>query len=108
MSGLKRSQTYDLQYPIVRETRPAGSEEFVEEELKPAGHTVVIRRPKAKDMRAFDKFGDDTIAAMIDLLGRVTNLDAQEVEHLDAEDFEHLGNAAVPTGQNGRMTGSPA
>lgn len=107
MSVQRGNRTYPLRHPIVLETRPAGGE-LNEEELKPAGHTVVIRRPKAKHMRTFDKHDRNAIGAMIELLSHVTTLDLLEVENLDAEDFEELGNLAVPERRSGQTTGPTA
>ncbi|QDH35854.1 phage tail assembly protein [Porphyrobacter sp. YT40] len=103
-----RPLAHTLVHPIIAETRPAGSTEVIEEELKPAGHTVVMRRPKAKDMRAFDKHGDAGIAAIIDLIVACSHLSLIEVENLDAEDFEALGNLLEPKRTAGLQTGSSA
>jgi hypothetical protein len=102
-----RQLVHTLLFPIVIEKKPAGSNEIVEEELKPAGFTVTMRRPKGKDMRAFDKHGDAGVAAIIDLIVACSGLSMIEVENLDADDFEALGNlldrkrpAGLPTGDS--------
>lgn len=100
-----RPLAHTLLHAIVIEKKPAGSDEIIEEELKPAGFTVAMRRPKAKDMRAFDRHGDAGVAAVIDLIVACSGLSMIEVENLDGEDFEALGNlldrkrpAGLPTG----------
>lgn len=100
--------TYHLKHAIVRETRAAGETETREEELKPAGFCVVLRRPKAKDLRAFDHHGGAGIAAMIEMLGRISNLTADEVEELDQDDFEALGNLLGAGEPSGPKTGETA
>lgn len=103
-----RSLTHTLLHPIVIEKKLPGSEEIIEEELKPAGFTVAMRRPKAKDIRAFDKHGDNEIAAIIDLIVGCSNLDSIETENLDAEDFGALGNLLAPKSPGGLQTGGSA
>ena len=99
---------HTLLYPIIAETKPAGSTEVVAEELKPAGFTVVLRRPKAKDIRAFDKHGDAEIAGVIELIISCSNLSQIEVENLDADDFGQLGNLLAPRSPGGLLTGGSA
>lgn len=103
-----RQLVHTLLHPIVIEKKAPGSDEIVEEELKPAGHVVTLRRPKAKDMRAFDKHGDAGIAAVIEMIVNCSNLGTIEVENLDAVDFEALGNLLEPRGRNGPATGETA
>ncbi|MFO6448970.1 phage tail assembly protein [Erythrobacter sp. NE805] len=100
--------THTLLHPIVSETKPAGSSEPVVEELKPAGFEVVMRRPKAKDIRAFDKHGASEIAAVIELIITCSNLTTIEVENLDADDFGALGNLLAPKSDVGQTTGGSA
>ena len=103
-----RPLAHTLVHPIVIEKKVPGSEEIAEEELKPAGFTVTMRRPKAKDMRAFDKHGDATMAAVIDMIVSCSGLSIIEAENLDAEDFEALGNLHEPRGKSSRRTGETA
>lgn len=103
-----RPLAHTLVHPIVIEKKAPGSDEITEEELKPAGFTVTMRRPKAKDMRAFDKHGDATMAAAIDMIVACSDLSTIEAENLDAEDFEALGNLLEPRGRNGPATGGSA
>ncbi|MFO6448972.1 phage tail assembly protein [Erythrobacter sp. NE805] len=100
--------TYTLLHPITIEKKPAGSEEIVSEELKPAGFEVTLRRPKAKDIRAFDKHRDSEIAAVIELIITCSNLSQIEVENLDADDFGAMGNLLAPKSPGGQQTGSSA
>jgi hypothetical protein len=95
--------TYALRHPIVRETRDAEGNEH-EEELRPAGFIVVIKRPRAKDMRALDKFGDG-VGGSIAIIARLTNLSDEEADLLDAEDFGELGNVLDEHAPNGPTTG---
>ena len=99
--------THMLTQPIVLDTRTADGE-VREEELKPAGFCVVLRRPKAKDMKVFDDHGDRGIAAVMALLQRISNLDGIEVENLDKDDLEVLGNLASGERLNGLKTGETA
>ncbi|MBD3728765.1 MAG: phage tail assembly protein [Sphingomonadales bacterium] len=110
MSGQKaRVATHQLKHPIILETLTAGSDEPSEEVLKPAGHTVTVRRAKAKDMRLIDQFGDgQPIALTLAMIGRLSNLDHIEIENLDPEDMEELGNLALPDKVSGRPTGETA
>ena len=110
----KTLATYRLQFPIVRETRdPEGV--VNEEELRPAGFCVVIRRPRAKDLRIMDDFGEREIdgvkyaarelAGSIALLARVSNLSDEEAELLDAVDLGELGNLLGGVSGRGQTTG---
>lgn len=99
---------HTLLHPIIAHTKPAGSNEFIEQELKPAGFVVTLRRPKAKDIRAFDKHGDAEIAAIIELIISCSNLDSIEAENLDADDFGALGNLLAPRSPGGPQTGGSA
>ena len=100
--------THALRHPIVLTTRPAGSEEANEEELKPAGFTVVLKRPRAKDMKVFDSHADRPMEGMIALIARISNLDLTMAENLDNEDFGFLGDLAVPESRSGLTTGPTA
>jgi hypothetical protein len=99
---------HTLLHPIVIEKKLPGSEEIVEEELKPAGFTVTMRRPKARDLKAFDRHEDAEIAAILDMIAACSNLSVIEADHLDATDFAALGNLLDPRGRNGQATGQPA
>ncbi len=100
--------TYTLTHPIISETRPAGSDEIVTEELKPAGFEVTLRRPKAKDLKAFDKHGEAEIAAIIEMITSCSNLSMIEADNLDGEDFGALGNLLGTRSPAGPATGSSA
>lgn len=84
--------THKLKHPIVLETKVAEGGEAREEELKPAGFCVVMRRPKGKDLLIFDDHKDAPMAGVTAMIARISNLDAIEIANLDAEDFEELGN----------------
>lgn len=103
-----RPITHTLVHPITIEKKPAGSDEIETEELKPAGFVVTMRRPKAKDLKAFDRHDDAEIAAILDMIGACSNLSMIEAENLDAADFAALGNLLDPHGRNGPATGQPA
>lgn len=103
-----RPLAHTLLHPIVIEKKAAGSDEVIEEELKPAGFTVTMRRPKAKDMRAFDRHADAEIAAVIDLIVACSGLSIIEAENLDADDFGALGNLLAPKSPGGQQTGTSA
>lgn len=103
-----RPLAHTLLHPIVIEKKAAGSDEVTEEELKPAGFTVTMRRPKAKDMRAFDRHADAEIAAVIDLIVACSGLSIIEAENLDADDFGALGNLLAPKSPGGQQTGTSA
>ncbi len=101
---MKAPLTYTLQHPIILSTRSADGAER-EEELRPAGATIVLRRPKGKDMRVVDQFEGQNVAITLALIGKLTNLDAQEVENLDAEDMAGLGELVGGFVPSGRKTG---
>lgn len=103
-----RSLIHTLLHAIVIEKKSPDSDEIVEEELKPAGFVVTMRRPKAKDLKAFDRHGDAAMAAVIEMIIACSRLSQIEVENLDAEDFGALGNLLDPPKTSGRMTGSSA
>lgn len=103
-----RPLAHTLLHPIVIEKKVPGSEEIVQEELRPAGFTVAMRRPKAKDMRAFDRHADAEIAAVIDLIVACSGLSIIEAENLDADDFGALGNLLAPKSPGGQQTGTSA
>lgn len=103
-----RPLVHTLLHPIVIEKKAAGSDEVIEEELKPAGFTVTMRRPKAKDLKAFDRHDDAEIAAVLDMIVSCSNLSIIEADNLDATDFAALGNLLDPHGRNGPTTGQPA
>lgn len=103
-----RSLVHTLLHPIVIEKKLPDSDEIIEEELKPAGFTVVMRRPKAKDMKAFDRHGKAGIAAVIEMITSCSRLSQIEVENLDGDDFGALGNLLDPPKRSGQTTGSSA
>lgn len=103
-----RPLAHTLLHPIVIEKKVPGSDEIVQEELKPAGFTVTMRRPKAKDLKAFDRHGEAQITASIEMIASCSNLSMIEAENLDAEDYGALGNLLDPLGRNGPATGDPA
>lgn len=94
--------TYQLKHAIVRVTRAAGESEPREEELKPAGFSVCLRRPRATDLKVMDEFEGREIAGSLALLARVSNLDSSEVDLLDFEDFGELGNLLSQPSENGQ------
>lgn len=96
--------TYRLRHDIVLETRAADGGGVVDEVLKPAGTMVVLRRPKAKDLKVFDSQSGDIASAMV-LLERISTLDPVEVDNLDAEDMAELGNLLARFAPNGPPTG---
>lgn len=96
--------TYKLKHCIELETRLEGETKV--DELKPAGFCVVMKRPKAKDMRVFDQHEGQDISALLAILPRITNLDVQAVENLDAEDMAELGNLFGEHAPDGRTTGA--
>ena len=100
--------THALIHPIVLETKSADGGEPREEELKPAGFCVVLRRPKGKDMLVFDDFKDAPMAGVSAMLARITNLDSIEIANLDAEDFEALGNLLDRGAPSSPKTGATA
>lgn len=103
-----RPLAHTLLHPIVIEKKAAITEEVIEEELRPAGFTITMRRPKAKDMRAFDRHADAEIAAVIDLIVACSGLSIIEAENLDADDFGALGNLLAPKSPGGQQTGMSA
>ncbi|WP_086733825.1 phage tail assembly protein [Erythrobacter colymbi] len=100
--------SYTLLFPITIEKKHPVTHAIEVEELKPAGFEVVMRRPKAKDIRAFDKHADAEIAAVIELIISCSNLVTIEVENLDADDFGALGNLLAPKSPGGQQTGGSA
>jgi hypothetical protein len=102
-----RTQNHTLLHDIVIETKVEGGEP-TEQVLKEAGSTVVCNRPKAKDLRAFDKHGDAEIAGIIELIKNCTSLGELEAENLDIDDFHALGNVLVPKSGAGQTTGESA
>lgn len=96
--------THSLRFPIIRETRDAQGEEH-EEVLRHAGFTVVVKRPRAMDLKVMDDFEGREITGSIALLARVSNLTAEEVDLLDAEDMGELGNLLGAASPNGQTTG---
>lgn len=96
--------TYRLKHAIVIETRTHDGE-IREDEIKPAGFCVIVKRPKAKDMRVFDRFEGQDVSALLAVLPRVTNLDEQAVDNLDAEDMGELGNLFGSHAPGGPETG---
>lgn len=101
---MKAPLTYTLKHPILLTTRSTEGVES-DEELRPEGATIVLRRPKAKDMRVVDKFEGENVAITLALIERLTNLDAQQVENLDAEDMAGLGELVADFLPSGRRTG---
>ncbi|WP_374410641.1 phage tail assembly protein [Novosphingobium colocasiae] len=99
--------THSLKYPLVRETRDAEGNER-EEELKPAGFSVILRRPRGKDMRIMDRFEGQEIGGSIALIARISNLTEEETELLDAEDLGELGNVLGGSAAAGRGIGLTA
>jgi len=99
--------TYSLRWPIVRETRDAQGEEH-EEVLRPAGFTVVVKRPRVKDVKIMDRYEGQEITGSMALLERVSNLSGEEVDLLDAEDMSELGNLLGEASANGQTTGPTA
>lgn len=106
MSGRVRG-TYNLQFPIIRETRDGEGVEH-EEVLKHAGFCVVLKRPRGKDMKIMDDFEGREISGSMALLTRISNLSAEEVELLDADDLGELGNLLAKASPSGQPTGDPA
>jgi hypothetical protein len=102
-----RKQPYVLKHDIVLETRDAEGNEH-EEVLKPAGTTVIVRRPKAKDLMVFDQYPDKPMNGVRALLRRVVKLDEAEIDNLDGEDFDALGELVAPGSTSGPTTGATA
>jgi hypothetical protein len=102
-----RKQPYVLKHDIIRDTRDTEGVER-EEVLKAAGETVIVRRPKAKDLMVFDQFDGKPMAGVRALLKRTVNLSDDEIDELDAEDFDALGELAAPGSKSGPPTGETA
>lgn len=103
---MRSLRPYALKHPIVLETRdPANADAVKEDELKPAGFTVILRRPKAKDLLVMDDFADRMMAGTVAMLERISNLDKMEVANLDAEDFAALGERLETFAGSGPQTG---
>lgn len=101
--------TYTLRHPILLDKKATpGSDEIVTEELKPAGFTVTLRRPKAKDLKAFDRHGEAEIAAIIEMIISCSNLSIIEADNLDSDDFGALGNLLAVKSPAGPTTGRSA
>lgn len=104
---MKGPLTYTLRQPIVLETRgPDG--ELSEEVLKPAGATIPLRRPKAKDLRVIDRYDGQPIAMTLALIERISPLDNIEIDNLDAEDLTELGESLAGFMPSGQKTGQTA
>lgn len=99
--------TYNLKFPIIRETRSSEREEQ-EEVLRPAGFCVVVKRPRAKDVKIMDDFDGRDISGSMALLARISNLDSEEVDLLDSDDLGALGNLLNSASGNGLKTGESA
>lgn len=99
--------TYPLKFPIIRETRDAQGQER-EEVLREAGFNVVLRRPRAKDMRVLDDHPNEEIGGAMAMVTRISNLSEEEVELLDGEDLGELGNLLSEVSANGPKTGTTA
>lgn|GEM_PF-2048720 len=99
--------TYNLKHPIIRETRDAQGQEH-EEVLREAGACIVVKRPRAKDLKIMDQFAGRDIAGSMALLCRVSTLSEEEVELLDADDLGELGNLLGKASTSGQTTGQPA
>jgi Phage tail assembly chaperone proteins, E, or 41 or 14 len=100
--------THTLNHPILFEKKNPETGEIDAEELKPAGFLVTLRRPKAQDLKAFDRHGEAEIAAIIDMIARCSNLSGIEADNLDGEDFGALGNLLAVRSPGGLTTGSSA
>ena len=99
--------TYNLKFPIIRETRDTEGEEH-EEVLRPAGFCVTVKRPRAKDVKIMDDFDGRDISGSMALLVRISNLDAEQVDLLDSDDLGALGNLLNSVSGNGPKTGESA
>ncbi len=102
---MKPPLTYRLKHDIILTTidRDNGSEK--DEVLKPAGTCVVLRRPKAKDLKVVDQYEGKPVAMSIALIVKVSNLDETEVENLDGEDMAGLGKFVADFMPSGLKTG---
>lgn len=98
--------TYALKFPIIRETKLEGV--VSEEELRPAGFCVVLKRPRAKDLKIMDQYDGRDIAGSIALIARISNLSEEEVELLDGEDLGDLGKLLEKKKTDGPKTGETA
>ena len=96
---------HTLLHPIVLATRDATTGDEKEETLKPAGFSVTMRRPKGKDLRIVDRFGDQEVAATLAMISALSNLDDVEVENLDSADVSALGNLLAEAMPSGGPTG---
>ncbi|MGE4302441.1 MAG: phage tail assembly protein [Novosphingobium sp.] len=99
--------TYNLKHAIIRETRDAAGEEH-EEELKPEGFCVVLKRPRGKDMRIMDRYPDQEIAGSFAMLAKISNLSDEEIDLADMADLEELGNLLGKVEGSGQKTGPTA
>lgn len=102
---MKPPLTYRLKHEIVLTTRSADDGSEKDEVLKPAGTCVVLRRPKAKDLRVVDDCEGKPVAMALALIKKVSNLEEMEVENLDAEDMAGLGELVADFMPDGRKTG---
>ena len=100
---MKQLGTHTLIHPIVIETRDG--DQVREEERRAAGFCVVMRRPKAKDLKVIDQYDGRDVEGTIALIARLSTLDDLEVDNLDAEDFEALGNLLDKAKPSGPPTG---
>lgn len=104
---MKAPLTYTLRQPITRLTRTTDGIEH-EEELRPAGATIVLRRPKAKDLMLSDRYPGRPVELSMVLIERISNLDADAVAEMDAEDLAALGELVAAFTPNGPKTGETA
>lgn len=90
MSAISGGKPYTLKYPIAFKS---GTTTITE---------VIVRRPRGKDIREFDRFSGQPIGltlAMIDRLCRMpdgSDVFAGFADELDAEDIEALGELVSP------------
>lgn len=99
--------THTLIHPIIRTTVDQTGQEH-EEILLEAESVIVVRRPKAKHLRLVDDFDGRPVALAIAMIGKLTNLESEQIENLDPEDFEALGNLLDAATGSGRKTGQTA
>jgi len=99
--------SHPLRFPIVRETRDAAGAEH-EEELRPAGFVVELKRPRAKDLKIMDRFQGQDVGGSIALIAQLSNLSVEEAELLDAVDLGELGNLLDKPASDGPATGPTA
>jgi hypothetical protein len=76
--------------------------------LRDVGACIVVKRPRAKDLKIMDQYAGREIAGSMALLARVSTLSEEEVELLDADDLGELGNLLGKASPNGQPTGQPA